>query len=600
MIPVSDAWQQASRAQFRYQMYLKARLDLSPPGLRQNMQVSSDDTFEQSTIGSLTDQNEKPSTKYTTLERNRWILNGKSKTLPKNVLTTGWWSQNICTESNPVIIRFDFDMLYTVPGISIVMDTEDGTWASKVIVKGFDEDNVEKYSITIDDITKDTDYLEADMSLIKAAELHIVSWSVPGWRARILEMGFGVLLMFDSINEGRINGASTQRSVSVIGEELPTYNATISFRNLDKYFDPLMRKGVSKHLAAKQYFTLQWGFVTSPDNLEWMNPLPMFTRDFTIPEDSKDVSINLTNRLTLMSDDFQKASYTQLSTSKTLYAVANEVLQNSDIVNELEGQTPWILSESMKNFSTNAPIPTLPSNQILQLLAQASCTVLDTDGTTGFIVFRDLQSSVSQYCAIDENQELGDPGITIRDRLQSIAFNVYSYKVVDEATEIGKSEYTLSEQTEVRVKYNVNNAINVSATVTNGTIVSATYYLGYAFLTLQPSTVGAIVSVTLTGKSIESTSTLIETYRNTKIPTGVNVVIANPFITTTEYLQQQSDFIRNYYEKRTQYKLPYLGYLQLEPIDRINLHTVYGGGPVDVISNSLDFNGGVTGTVETL
>lgn len=598
MIPVSAAWETAGKQQFRYQMYLKAVLDLSPPGLREGITVQSAATYPRSNIHNLVDTNRDIPTKYATLEPNRWILDGTFDILKANTVIDDWWSKVYPTIDDPIIIHFEFDKVYTIPGIVIWVDKDYDSWPSNITLKGYDLDGTEIYSKNFSNIAKETESFEADMTQISSFDLYINEWNAPEWRARFIEISFGMIVDFESENNGRINSATVNRSVSVIGSELPRYDATVNFRNLDKYFDPTLSSGISKYMAAQQYFTLQWGFVVSYGQLEWMPKLPMFIQNFSIPENSRDVSINLTNRLTLLSDDYKKGVYS--TNAITLYDMALTILQNSNVINELEGQIPWELPVVLKNFTTNAPVPTLPTNQILQLIAQASCTVLDIDGLTGFITFKSPQPTAGNSCGITEKQALSDPGIEVNDQLQSITFNVYSYTISNTTSEIGTSEFILSEATEVWIKYRSNHAINVSATVQNGTLQSATYYLGYALLKLNPTTPGTTVNVVLNGQTIESTTTLVETYNNVKVSNGINVVIENPLITTTAYLSQQSAFIRRYYEKRTKYKMPYLGYLQLEPMDRIALKTIYGQDDVDVLSNNLKFNGGISGNIEVI
>lgn len=591
MIPVSAEWQTASRAQFRYQAYLIATLELAPPNARKNAVVTSSDSFSQSDVSHIMDTDMEVSKNYVTLEPNRWILDGEPEYLPRSVVTKDWWSE----DTQPTVIHFKFNDTYAFPGIYAHWDTAGGTYPKKITVIGYDKDDIEVARYTIDDIEESIMLIEDEpLDGIKSADLIINEWNCPGWRTRINEFLFGLYIEFNSKNNGRIESAELSRRAKPLSDELPVNNMKITFRNLDKYFDPTIQKGVSKYLCAQQLFYIKWAFMTSYGNIETTNELPYFIEDFDIPEDSKSVNINITDRLSLLKKEYLYGTYT--GASRTLYDMALEVLQRSDVINESEQQIPWDLPEFLKNYSTTAPVPDAAINVIMQYIALASCSWLWSGGETGLITFKRSKLTASEYCAIEQAQELGDPGITVNDALRSIRFKIYSYNV-KESTQLGESECIINGTQVVTVKYNTSYAKEVSATITGGTLVSAEYYVSHAILTIQGS---GTVKVVLQGKSIEATETLVETYRDMNVKDGKDVVVDNPLITNTDSLAEISAYVEYYYKRRLNYRGNYLGYVQMEPGDKINLETVYNQDTVEVIRNDITFNGGWTGTVELI
>lgn len=598
MLDVSAQWHNASRQQFRYQAYLYASLDVVPPGIRKGSQVNSTATHEQASINKIVDGLYDAPVHYATLERNRWLLNGTFQTIDSTDVFDDWWSKHAVSESQPVI-KVTLDKPYTIPGMYFRWDKENGTCPKSIRVVAYDSSHAEKYSVEVNNITSSEGFYETlAMEDIQYVDITILSWMSDGWRARLLEMTFGLVVNFNSVNNGRIVSAKQIDKADPLNSKLPTHNLELVLRNYDKYFDATLQQGLSKYLAQQQVMRIQWAFITSKGVTEYAPQQVYLTEKIEIPVDSKEVKMALTNRLELLDGDFYFNTYT--GTNRTLRAIAEYVLTNSGALTEFDGQEPWIIPSSFDSITTVAPIPFGATNAVLQLIALAGCTWLTTRSTDGFIQFLESQASASDYCSVTVDQELGDPEITIHDRLRSVSVGVYHYVPRSSAETVGTGEYTLSGVNVLRVKYNTNYATNVSATVSGATLTSARYYASYAILTVTASESGATVKVTLSGKVINSTVSYIETYRNISIADGMDVTIDNPLITSTDHAQQVAEYVKNYYLRRNEYKISYLGYPQLVAGDKIDLSTIYGSDVVEVKNNTIEFNGGWTGTMEVI
>ena len=601
MLEVSAQWHNASRQQFRYQAYLTAKLEVVPPGLREGAVAESTNTFEKSEMSTLTDGITSNYTKYATLEPNRWVLDGTYIGFDDSGAskTSDWWSDKFVSDSYKPTIRFTLDKPYSIPCLFIVWDAVNQTYPRKITVYGYGSDNALKYSVVVADISSyEGFYNSTAMDDVQFIEIVIDEWSNSSWRARIGEVVFGLVATFDSVNNGRIMSATQTSKADPLNRKLPTHNLEIELRNYDKYFDPALQTGVSKYLAQQQILKAQWMFTTSSGNVETAPEQVYLVENFNIDTDSKKVKMNLTNRLELLDSEFQLGTYT--GTSRTLKEIVEYVLNNVSILKEFDSQQPWIIPDTFSSISTTAPIPAMASNALLQLIALAGCTWLTIDGVNGFIQFAQSNSEPSSYCAVDAGQELGDPEIAISDRLRSISIGVHNYSVASSVAEIGKAEYSLVETQTITIKYSKEYATEVSATITNGSLVSASYYASYAVLTVHPNNVNSEVVVTLSGKPIEHTVSYLETYRNTLIANGMDVVIDNPLITDIAHAQQVATYVRDYYLRRNAYKVSYIGYPQAEPVDKISLTTIYGSNDVDVLSNVISFNGGWSGTMEAI
>lgn len=599
MLAVSTQWQNASREQFRYQAYLKVALEIVPPGIRQGLSVSSDATFSRSDVEEVADGIKPSPKRYATFEHNRFALDGSYNVFPSTADTDIWWTEKSIASGSTAVLHFDFDKAYTIPGMHIVWDTESGSFPERFTVKGYASADGDEpaYTITVTDVTSVEGFFDSlAMDNITAVDLVIDSWGLHGWRGRVSEITFGMIIEVDSVNNGRIISATQTSKADPLNRQLPTHNLDIKLRNYDKYFDPELESGVSKYLAKQQVVKAQWMFTTGQGVVEYAPQQAYLTESFSIPTGSKDVELHMTNRLATLDKEFKMGNYT--GSERSLKAIAEYVLSNSDVLKETNEQEPWVLADELDAITTLAPIPAEATNVLLQLLALAGCTWLTTRGTDGFIQFLSAQP-VSEFCAITPKQELGDPEISIQDQLRSLSVGVYTYTTRSAAENIGSANYTLSGVNVLTVKYKTDYATGVTATVSGATLTSAVYYASYAVLTVTAEA-NAAVTVTLSGTVIDQTITYIEIYRNSIVTDGKDVTIENPFITSVAHAQQVAAYVLEYYLKRNAYTVPYLGYPQLEAGDSINLETVYGSGDVDVTENTIKFNGGWEGTASAI
>lgn len=598
MLSVSTQWHNASRAQFRYQAYLYVSLEVTPPGLREGAKITSNSTHEQANFDKVMDGISEEPKRYATLERNRWLLDGTFDIITDATQFDDWWSQHAVEYGTPVL-KFTFDQPYTTPGIYFKWDAENGSCPKSIRVLGYNSNKKLQYEVLLEDINSYEGFYDSlAMYDVQYVDIEILNWMSDGWRARLTDVTFGLLINFDSVNNGRVVSAIQTDKADPLNSKLPTHTMELKLRNYDQYFDPTLKTGFSQYIARQQVMKAQWAFKTSEGVLEYAPEQVYLVEKIDIPADSKEMKMHMTSRLDVLDGDFYYGTYT--GSARTLTAIAEYVLTHSNVLTEFTGQIPWVIPESFAYTTTVAPIPSGATNAVLQLIALAGCSWLTTRNTDGFIEFMLAQTTPSEYCSVTPAQELGDPEIKVQDRLRSVSIGVYHYVPRGSAETVGTGEYTLSGTNTIIVKYNSEYATGVSATVSGATLTSAQYYASYAVLTITASTSGATVKVTLSGKVIDVTVSFLETYRNTTIADGKDITIENPLITSTAHAQQVAEYVKNYYLRRNEYKIPYIGYPQLEAGDKINLSTVYGADVVEVKNNTIEFNGGWTGTLEVI
>lgn len=596
MLQVSTQWQKATREQFRRQAYLYVTLEVVPPGLRDGATATSEDTNANASTGRLLDGIAETPAAYASLERNRWTLDGTFLVRDSGTLFDDWWSKVSVSDGTPVV-KFTFDQPYTFPGMYFRWDKVSGSYPTSIRVVGYNSKHVQKYSVLVNNINSDEGFFSTlAMNDIQYVDVEILQWVSTGWRARMVEVVFGLSVSFDSVNNGRILSATQTSMSDPLSRKLPSHSVKLKMRNYDQYFDAKLETGITKYLARQQVVNIQWAFVTAKGVVEYAPKQLYLVKSFEVPADSKEISIELNNRIEVLDNDFLYGTYT--GSSRTLRALAEYVLTMSNVPVEFTGQMPWTMPDVFDTIATTAPIPYGAVNEILQLIALAGCVWLTTRGPDGFIQFMPYKRQIHSLSRITMGQELGDPEITIHDRLKSLSVGVYNYTPRSAVERIGTGEYLLTGKQIITLKYSVDYATEVSATVTGATLVSARYYASCAVLTVEAPAEESVVKVELNGKVIDSTVSYLETYRNETIADGRDIRIENPLVTTVQHAKLVAQYVERYYRNRKEYKIPYVGYPQVEPGDVLELSTTYGDALIEVKSNKIDFNGGWSGVIE--
>lgn len=601
MLKVSETWKDAIKQQFRNQGYLRVTLAVAPPGLPDEATVSSVDSDPSNIAPPENVVLKAVSTPQAvvSLEPNRWLLDG-SFSLMQDLYgsVSGWWSS--LSYASPKVLTFEFAQPYSIPGITVYWDLVSATTPTSVKLVGYQGDDV-VYSYSYD-TTNHTfapvDAFDAAMTEITRVDLAVNTWKPNTWRARVAAVVFGFYESYDSINRGRVLSGETVDTVDLLSNSLPVHTVSVRLRNFDRYFDPTLQTGLSPYLAQRQLVQVQWGFATSPGQVEWAPASSYYINSFDLPADSKEITLNATSRLAFLTQTYNRSKYK--AQKRTLHNVAAEVLVASNVIKETTKEVPWNLSTKLLNCYTRAPIPAMATNTILQLVAGAGCCWLTTEPDTGFVSLTDKLHSSSTVVGLQ--QQLGDPSIALQEALHTVSVGLYTYSVSTEVTELAKSTYTVSGVQELEIPYNVAFATDVTYTLLSGSGVRVKEFNPYsscAVLVVESTQQSATFELVVKGKEIEQSVTYVQTYKNEELSKGLDLVVENPFITEPESLQEVSDWVVRWYSRRQLMTLPYLGYPEVTAGDECNVTTIYGQEPeATITSNKITFNGAFNGTLE--
>lgn len=500
------------------------------------------------------------------LEENYWRLDGSfylASEYSSLNLQLPWASAT--TEFNsehPIVLHVTFNTAITVNRIKVVWDNVTGSYPTDFEIRCEMEDHTVVFEKAYQATNVDSNLLDA-FGTMKYMDITINTWSVAGWRARISQLE--VMYMY---------GNSLIPSV------------------VNNLFDPTFNQGYSRFLSKHQQILVYYGQELTPGVTTWLGQQTRFLKSWSIPSNSTEAVFETGSRLEFLTQEFTKGTYT--GSDRSLGAIAQYVLEHSEVLLDDTTSTPWIIDDDYNVIMTNAPIIPLATNAMLQLIAQAGCGLLMTDPETGYIF---LTNGVNQTeYAVTRSSLLGDPKVIFESPLRSLSVNVYTYTSDTVSIELYSSIIRLSGVQTIRVKYGGDKiATDVGATVIGGNLITAEYFVGYAELTIDADT-EADISISITGYELKSSATRLVYYLDNVITSGQDILVDNPLVTNTELAELIADHMLEYYLWRKRIEAPYLGAPDIKAGDALFVYSNYLNGNVLLLEHTLRYNGGYEGS----
>lgn len=148
---------------------------------------------------------------------------------------------------------------------------------------------------------------------------------------------------------------------------------------------------------------------------------------------------------------------------------------------------------------------------------------------------------------LDFSIALQSPRVSKSEELKCVDVTVHSYHIAEQPTEIYKStEVAIGGEKEIQVTYEL--STDVSAVVSRGEIISATYYAETAFLLIRAE---GTVDIVVTGKNLVDKQSIITTMVNRN---GEPCPLNNPLVTDVAWAKSLGEWVANYLKCRNSYE----------------------------------------------
>lgn len=397
MIETSEKYKQAIYAPTRM-VKARVRLEvLDKTAFQDNTKIATSEASI-SRKSQLTNKIRKMSNNYATFEKDYTKLDGSFKIPPKTDELPddelGWWSDTLCDDTgtfNPYqIIEFDFNTVHSSMGLTIYFDILNDEHASDFDIDIYDADD----SLIVHESFEgniDTTFVYVNqLSNYKKVIVTIKKWCKPYRRAKIVEVDFGIIKVYEDKN---LIGLNLIQELDITSSTIPASELEATIDNSDKSFDVLNPQGFYEFLKQGQEMFLEMGpeldngeFEFAPAGKfylkEWQSNPSSESNVSTITFAAKDAIDNLTD------DEVENATVQNIS----LYDLAAQVLTACGITN-------YILNDNLKNIYTKGLYQKISYRNLLQLIAIAGMCIVYCDNMgklhmEQLISAKDVMSSV--------------------------------------------------------------------------------------------------------------------------------------------------------------------------------------------------------------
>lgn len=529
---------------------------------------------------------------YATLETNQWILDGSREIAPDSGAgETGYIGGVLCDSTgaytNNPVVTVDFTKVHTnlLQGITITWSEFLNEYATEFIVRAYNGDTV----VAEETITNNESVLSIvimDIANYDRITVEIVKWSMAYRRARIDELIIGVMKIF---SKSSVFSYDCSLHVDPISAELPKSEVSFSIDNMDDSFNPYNAEGISQYLMERQEINVRYGYKLAT-GYEWIKGGKFYISEWDAEQNGLSANFVARDLLEFMTCTYYRGLYNPNGTS--LYDLAEDVLRDADLPLNSDGSVKWVIDEKLKDIYTISPLPIDTHANCLQLIANAGESVLyqDRQGVLILGQMPKIDRGNHDY-KITYFNSYSKSDLTLSKPLKQVDVPCYSYSMADMTSELYKGKVNISGTETLTVTYS-GMATDVVATITGGTLSSATYYSNACVLDI---TAEGEVEITVTGYSLQTSTVNITT--NSGL-TGEIVSVDNQLITSQDRAEAIGRWVEEYMRNRMTLSSEWRADPRLDALDIVDNENDYGVNNVIMTDVKYSYNGAFRGSGE--
>lgn len=383
--------------------------------------TSTSPEFELSNKEQLTDNIRENEYNYATLEKNRFKLDG-SFSFADDVLVNndhvGWCSQSLCGDDGIFVenetLTFEFGMDHTSMGITVTFDRLNDEYAADLIINAYDSNSL---LIVSKEITNNSDVQIAVTDQFynyRKIDVIIKKWSKPHRRARVSEVDFGVIKVYD---ENSLIKMNLIEEMDLITSVVPSPEFKFVVDNSDRSFNILNPEGYYQALQQRQEISVEMGVHITPVKVEYV-PLGQYLL-WEWVSDEGSLTTTFTGRTNL--DVLSTFDYENLTakTDYSLYQMAVDIFNYCEVDN-------YSVDDELKNISTSGLVRRTNCNEVLKLIAIAGCANIHVTRDNKITMKVSPLTVGSSSDVIDMDNSFYEPKIELEPLVKSVSVKYYT------------------------------------------------------------------------------------------------------------------------------------------------------------------------------
>lgn len=565
--------------------FLKVKFNIVDPETNPDLSSNSEEVF--SDLDNIKESTIPQTRNYATLEKNFWILNDSQPIYGSEELeqtyTSSYMSDKNCLFPDKACITLTSSVYLTTLGLTMVFDSIDRNYAKKLNVKAYrDTTLIMDKDYTLNSYKERLIFADND-ELVRwnKIEIHFIESSLPYRRIRVNQLLFGIM---ETYTDENIISAESKEKTTMINSELPTHTFKFTIDNMNKLFNPDNPEGWYRYILQQQPISYEWGYQLDDGTIEWiLGGNMLLTGSVDVGENQ--VTFSTTSFINYLTKVYKKGVYN--ANGRSLYDLAVDVLEDSKV-----DSSQYNLWEGLKLLKTDAPLPKLEARQLLQIIATTGNCILFTN-RENIINIQPFNYILSPY-GMSYDFITSTPVAKVQSELHNAIIYINHYSIEEEASELFKNEsLEIIGKTEIEIEYDL--ATNVSATITGGTILNATYYGRYAVLEIINDGDESI-SLKILGRKINVSQTIDSKNYNDD---GENIEYKNDLITQMVESSKEiklKEFIGNWYNNRNIYSFENRGDITKDTREILPIETDFSSSLIGfLVENNINYDGAWSG-----
>lgn len=582
MYPVTAKWKEETEQTLRNPSYVRIVFGVTDPDAPGLSTQTDNGHLPYSDVDSVDVGTTAPST-YQTLERNRFILDGKNPLPPENnPIYQGYAGLTISgdagTYTTKPLVKISFGDYVQFPGLTFQFDDSMGDYPNsfRILAK---KDSVSVFDKTY---SPDTTYWEMtdQIPLCNKLSFYWLNSNIPHRRARLLSLTYGLVSRLGSDD---IASCSSTKEIDLLSSKIPKQEFEFTLIDTQRRYDPENPSGLWEYLESRQPVNYQYGYELSDGSIEWIPwGLSYSTGDFDVSKSGivAEVSIKCVGLADHLTMTYDEGVYS--AAGRSLFDLATDVMKFAGFENTIE------LDNALKTIYTHNPLPSSKVNECLQLIANAGRCIMNHSRGGYIQILRENDSATGFDINFDKMTDT--PTTTKIPPLRNLSVEYNSIKVNSEVTaavnavEISAPdahEYTFTHQAYTNQKVEVSGGLSIVGT--------PKFYAYKTVVTLKGTG-----TVTINGNSL--TENKIE-YRKKYSDVGEDLSgVSNTLIDNQTDAIAYANWVAAVTLRRNTYSAPDRGYPELDVGDSVNFTSNFANEtPVTMVQQKLTYNGAIKG-----
>ena len=370
MYPVTEQWKNETELPLRNYSYIRITFGVTDPDAPGLSTLVDNGHLPYSDVDSVDLGTTAPST-YQTLERNRFILDGKNPLPPDvNPIYQGYAGLEISNDSGGFTVQphihITFDDYVQFPGLTLEFDTSMGDYPNILrLVARKDSANVMDTFYYPDATTFE---IIDHIPICNELYIYWVNSNIPHRRARLLSLTYGLISRLESKD---IVSCSSTKEIDLLSSKIPKQEFEFTLIDTQRKYDPENPQGVWEYLESRQPVNYQYGYQLSDGSIEWIPwGLSYSTGDFEVTKQGmvSEVSIKCAGLADHLSMKYDEGVYSP--NGRSLFDLAMDVMRFAGFENTIN------LDNKLKNIYTHNPLPNRKVSECLQLIANAGRCIM--------------------------------------------------------------------------------------------------------------------------------------------------------------------------------------------------------------------------------